>query len=136
MVVDFSTELRDKDFNDEVNINDFNVLRLSLETTVKVLAPFVPHICEELWEILGHNPSIFSETWPTYDENAIAAEQVEMVIQINGKVRSKLVVPSEISEDDVKSLVMEDKKINDHLNGKKIVKTIVVPRKLVNFVVR
>ena len=59
-----------------------------------------------------------------------------MVIQINGKVRSKLVVPSEISEDDLKSLVMEDKKINDNLYGKKIVKTIIVPKKLVNLVVK
>ena len=136
MVVDFSTELRENDFNDETVINDLNVLRLSLESTVKVLAPFVPHICEELWETLGHNPSIFSESWPTYDESAIAADQVEMVIQINGKVRSKLVVPSEISEDDLKSLVMEDKKINDNLYGKKIVKTIIVPKKLVNLVVK
>jgi leucyl-tRNA synthetase len=136
MVVDFSAELREKDLNDETVTNDLNVLRLSLESTVKVLAPFVPHICEELWETLGHNPSIFSESWPTYDESAIAADQVEMVIQINGKVRSKLVVPSEISEDDLKSLVMEDKKINENLDGKKIVKTIVVPKKLVNLVVR
>ena len=136
MVVDFSAELREKDFNDETIINDFNVLRLSLESTVKILAPFVPHICEELWETLGHNPSIFSESWPSYDESAIAADQVEMVIQINGKVRSKLVVPSEISEDDLKSLVMGDKKINENLDGKKIVKTIVVPKKLVNLVVR
>ena len=136
MVVDFSAELREKDFNDETIINDFNVLRLSLESTVKILAPFVPHICEELWETLGHNPSIFSESWPSYDESAIAADQVEMVIQINGKVRSKLVVPSEISEDDLKSLVMRDKKINENLDGKKIVKTIVVPKKLVNLVVR
>jgi len=59
-----------------------------------------------------------------------------MVIQINGKVRSKLVVPSEISEDDLKSLVMGDKKINENLDGKKIVKTIIVPKKLVNLVVR
>ncbi len=136
MVVDFSAGLREKDYSDKTVINDFNVLRLSLESTVKVLAPFVPHICEELWEILGHNPSIFSAPWPTYDESAIDADQVEMVIQINGKVRSKLVVPSEISEDDLKSLVMEDKKLNENLNGKKIVKTIVVPKKLVNLVVK
>ncbi|MBT6227835.1 MAG: leucine--tRNA ligase, partial [Candidatus Scalindua sp.] len=136
MVVDFSADLRDKDFNEEAVINDFNVLRHSLETSVKVLAPFVPHISEELWEILGHNPSIFSAPWPTYDEGSIAADQVEMVIQINGKVRSKLVVPSEITEDDLKSLVMDDKKINENLEGKKIVKTIVVPKKLVNLVVR
>ena len=136
MVVDFSVGLKEKDFNDKTVINDFNVLRHSLESSVKVLAPFVPHISEELWEILGHNPSIFSESWPMYDENAIAADQVEMVIQINGKVRSKLIVPSEITENDLKSRVMEDQKIIENLDGKKIIKTIVVPKKLVNLVVR
>ncbi len=136
ITVDFSTGLNDKEFNNKADINDFNVFRLSLESSVKLLAPLVPHICEELWEILGHNPSIFSVPWPTYDKGAIDADQLEMVIQINGKVRSKLVVPSEISEDDLQSLVMEDKKINDNLNGKKIIKTIVVPKKLVNLVVR
>ena len=137
MVLDFSAGLRDKEFiNEEVSINDFNVLRLSLESIVKVLAPFVPHICEELWEILGHNPSIFSVPWPAYDEDAIAADQVEMVIQINGKVRSKLVVPSEIDENDLKSRVMKDQKIIENLDGKKIIKTIVVPKKLVNLVVK
>ncbi len=136
MVVDFSAGLRDNDLNDEVVINDINVVRLSLESIVKVLAPFVPHICEELWEILGHSPGIFSVPWPTYDESAIAADQVEMVIQINGKVRSKLVVPSEIDEDDLKARVMNDPKIIENLDGKKIVKTIVIPKKLVNLVVR
>ena len=136
MVLDFSAGLRDKKFSDETSINDFNVLRLSLESITKVLAPFVPHICEELWEILGHNPSIFSVPWPSYDEDAIAADQVEMVIQINGKVRSKLVVPSEIDENDLKSRVMKDQKIIENLDGKKIIKTIVVPKKLVNLVVK
>jgi leucyl-tRNA synthetase len=89
-----------------------------------------------LWEILGHNPSIFSVPWPAYDEDAIAADQVEMVIQINGKVRSKLVVPSEIDENDLKSRVMKDQKIIENLDGKKIIKTIVVPKKLVNLVVK
>jgi leucyl-tRNA synthetase len=136
LIVDFSSELKDKEFKNEADINDFNVFRLSLESSVKLLAPLVPHISEELWEILGHNPSIFSVPWPTYDKDAIDAEQVEMVIQINGKVRSKLVVPSDISEDDLKSLVMEDKKINENLNNKKILKTIIVPKKIVNLVVR
>ncbi len=128
--------LTDKEFEIEADINDFNVFRLSLESSIKLLAPLVPHICEELWEILGHNPSIFSAPWPTYDKDAIDADQIEMVIQINGKVRSKLVVAAEISEDDLRSLVMEDKKINENLNGKKILKTIIVPKKLVNLVVK
>ncbi|MHC4267499.1 MAG: leucine--tRNA ligase [Planctomycetota bacterium] len=136
IIADFSTGLTDKEFEIEADINDFNVFRLSLESSIKLLAPLVPHICEELWEILGHNPSIFSAPWPTYDKDAIDADQIEMVIQINGKVRSKLVVAAEISEDDLRSLVMEDKKINENLNGKKILKTIVVPKKLVNLVVK
>ncbi len=135
-VIDFSAELRDQDFNDETVVNDFNVLRYSLEASVTILAPLVPHICEELWEILGHNPSIFSVPWPKYDEGAIAADRIEMVIQINGKVRSKLIVPSGISEEDLKSLVLEDKKINENLDCKKILKTIIVPNKLVNLVVK
>jgi leucyl-tRNA synthetase len=136
MVVNFSAGIKDKDFKDERNINYLNVLRFSLETIVKVLAPFVPHICEELWEVLGNTPSIFSVPWPSYDKGVIVAEQVEMVIQINGKVRSRVVVPSDIGEEDLKLRVMEDKKIKESINGKKIIKTIIVPKKLVNLVAR
>ncbi len=74
--------------------------------------------------------------WPSYDKDVIIAEQVEMVIQINGKVRSRVVVPSDIGEEDLKLRVMEDEKIKESINGKKIIKTIVVPKKLVNMVVR
>lgn len=136
IIVDFSVGLNDKKFNNETDINDFNVFRFSVESSVKLLAPLVPHICEELWEVLGHNPSIFSVPWPTYDNSAIKADQIEIVLQINGKVRSKLIVSSEISEGELKLLVMKDRKINESLNGKKILKTIVVPKKLVNLVVR
>jgi leucyl-tRNA synthetase len=136
MVADFSAGLKDKEFKGEDNINDLNTLRFSLETIVKILAPFVPHICEELWEVLGNTPGIFSVPWPSYDKDVIVAEQVEMVIQINGKVRSRVVVPSDIGEEDLKLRVMEDEKIKESINGKKIIKTIVVPKKLVNLVVR
>ncbi|MGR3309836.1 MAG: leucine--tRNA ligase, partial [Candidatus Brocadiales bacterium] len=73
--------------------DNFNVLRMSLETIIILLAPFVPHISEELWERMGHKQSVFSLPWPSYDEAATKAEEIEMVIQINGKVRSRLVVP-------------------------------------------
>ncbi|MEE9606025.1 MAG: class I tRNA ligase family protein, partial [Candidatus Scalindua sp.] len=136
MVADFSAGLKDKEFKGDDNINNLNTLRFSLETIVKILAPFVPHICEELWEVLGNTPSIFSVPWPSYDKDVIIAEQVEMVIQINGKVRSRVVVPSDIGEEDLKLRVMEDEKIKESINGKNIIKTIVVPKKLVNMVVR
>ena len=136
MAVDFNARLKGKDFSDKESVNDFNVLRYSLETIVKLLAPFVPHICEELWEMLGNTPGIFSVQWPSYDKDVIEAERVEMAIQINGKVRSRLTVPSDINEDDLKLRVMEDKRIKEFVDGKKILKTIVVPKKLVNMVVR
>lgn len=135
-LANFNVKLKEKDLKDEKSINDFNVLRFSLEAIVKILAPFVPHICEELWEILGNTPSVFSVPWPSYDKDVIVAEQVEMVIQINGKVRSRVVVPSDIGEEDLKLRVMEDKRIKESINGKKIIKTIVVPKKLVNLVIR
>lgn len=136
IVVNYSEDIKDKDFKDEKDINDINVLRFSLETIVKILAPFVPHICEELWEVLENTPGIFSVPWPSYDKEVIVADQIEMVIQINGKVRSRVVVPSDIGEEDLKLRVMEDKKIKESINGKKIIKTIVVPKKLVNLVAR
>jgi leucyl-tRNA synthetase len=135
-VANFNVKLKEEDLKDEKSINDFNVLRFSLEAIVKILAPFVPHICEELWEVLGNTPSVFSVPWPSYDKDVIVAEQVEMVIQINGKVRSRVVVPSDIGEEDLKLRVMEDKRIKESINGKKIIKTIVVPKKLVNLVIR
>ncbi|HDY66613.1 MAG TPA: leucine--tRNA ligase [Candidatus Scalindua sp.] len=135
-LANFNVNLKEKDLKDEKSINDFNVLRFSLEAIVKILAPFVPHICEELWEILGNTPSVFSVPWPSYDKDVIVAEQVEMVIQINGKVRSRVVVPSDIGEEDLKLRVMEDKRIKESINGKKIIKTIVVPKKLVNLVIK
>jgi len=85
---------------------------------------------------LGNTPGIFSVQWPSYDKDVIIAEQVEMPIQINGKVRSRVVVPSDIGEEDLKLRVMEDEKIKESINGKKLIKTIVVPKKLVNLVVR
>ncbi|HLG30156.1 MAG TPA: class I tRNA ligase family protein, partial [Candidatus Brocadiales bacterium] len=112
----------------------FNVLRMSLESIISLLAPFVPHICEELWEMMGHKPSIFSLPWPSYNEAATKAEEIEMVIQINGKVRSRLVVPADMPEDDLRQRALEDEKIKTFLDGKKINKVILVQKKLVNIV--
>ena len=136
MVVNFSAGLKGKEYEDEKDINDLNVLRFTLESIVKLLAPFVPHICEELWVVLGNEPGIFYVQWPDYDEGVIEAEQVEMVLQVNGKVRSRIVVPSDIEEDDLKLLIMKDERVKEFLDGKRVVKTIVVPKKLVNMVVR
>lgn len=102
---------------------------------VLMLSPIVPHFAEELWQILGNKESIFKTSWPKYDPALLVEENVEMVIQINGKVRSKVEVSRDISEDKLKELVLKDEKLVPWLDGKRPKKFIVVPQKLVNIVI-
>ncbi len=115
---------------------DFHVFRHAMETILLLMAPFVPHICEELWEVMGHKPSIFQQPWPAYDKNAIHEEMIEIVIQINSKVRSRLSVPVDMNNDELRRCVLDDERITALLDGKKIVNTVIVPKKLVNIVVK
>ncbi len=102
-----------------------------------ILAPFAPHLAEELNEMRGGKSSIFSSSkWVTYDPEAISEESVTMVVQINGKVRSKLNVPINSTEDTVKAIALADENVKRHLEGKQIVKAIVVQNRIVNFVVK
>jgi leucyl-tRNA synthetase len=89
-----------------------------------------------MWEALGNEPSIFRHGWPSYDEAAVQKEQIEIVLQINGKVRSRLVVSPDTGEEEIKARALDDQKIKSFLNGKKVVKIISVPQKLVNIVVK
>jgi leucyl-tRNA synthetase len=100
-----------------------------------LLAPFAPHIAEELWEKLGHKESIFKEKWPEYDPEMIKDEEIKLVIQINGKLRDRIKVPAEISEDEAKKLAMESEKIKSYILGKNIKKIIFVKGKLINIVI-
>jgi len=102
---------------------------------VIMLSPIVPHFAEELWQILGNPESIFKARWPQYDAGLLVEENVELVIQINGKVRSKIEVPRDISEDKLKALVQKDEKLILWLDGKTPKKIIVVPQKLINIVI-
>ncbi|MBI4546846.1 MAG: leucine--tRNA ligase [Ignavibacteriae bacterium] len=108
----------------------------AMETFVLLLSPFAPHLTEELWEKLGHKQSIAYEPWPQYDEAKTAIETVEMVVQINGKVRSKFPVPINMDEDELKRLVLADQNVKRHLDGKRVVKIVVVKNKLVSLVVK
>jgi len=101
---------------------------------VITLSPIAPHFCEELWEILGNKGSIFKADWPEYDPKLLVEENVELVIQVNGKVRSKIEVPRGITEEKLKELVLKDEKLGPWLAGKPLKKFIVVPQKLVNIV--
>jgi len=108
--------------------------REMMEGFVKMLSPIAPHICEQLWEVLGHKETITYEAWPEYDEAKLVDSEIEVVIQINGKVRSKLTVPRDISKELMEEAALKDEKIQNGMTGKTIRKVIVVPGKLVNIV--
>jgi len=112
------------------------VLRETIETVVRILSPIIPHFAEEAWEKLGHSESIFSAGWPEADPRVAAEEEVEVVVQVNGKVRSRLRVPADISEKELQELALSDEKVKKAIEGKNVAKVIVVPRRLVNVAVR
>jgi leucyl-tRNA synthetase/predicted alpha/beta hydrolase family esterase len=111
-----------------------NVNQEQHETFLKLLAPFAPHMAEELWSQLGYKKSIFTEKWPEYDKNLIKEETIELVVQINGKVRARLFVPADISEEEAKKMATCDVAIKKWLAGKEPKKIIFVKGRLVNIV--
>jgi leucyl-tRNA synthetase len=102
---------------------------------VLLLAPFVPHIAEELWQLIGHTGGLSSASWPEYDRTAVVDEEVLVVVQVNGKLRSKIMVPAGTGEDVLKARALEDDKVQPFLEGVQVRKVICVPGKLVNIVV-
>jgi len=100
-----------------------------------LLAPFAPHITEELWHQLGHRDSIHKQKWPKYNPRLIKEEIITLVIQINGRVRDKIEVEAGISEKKAKELALLSKKVQNWISGKKIKKVIFVPEKLINIVI-
>ncbi len=105
-----------------------------VEGFVQLLAPIAPHVSEELWEVLGNKDGISYVAWPTFDEAALVENEIEMVIQVNGKVRSKVTVALNEDKAIIEKLAMEDALVQDFISGKTIRKVIVVPNKLVNIV--
>ncbi len=113
-----------------------NLPRVVWETLIKLLGPYVPHIAEELWELAGHKPTLANVSWPTYDEKLTIDSEVQIIMQVNGKVRSKSVQNKGLSKEEMLALAKNDEKIQYWIEGKTIVKEIVVPDKLVNLVVK
>lgn len=110
-----------------------------LQPLVLLLAPFAPHLAEELWELLGNKGTLAYEPWPTFDEALCAADAIEVALQINNKVRSKMTVAPDLSDDDLIAMAGKDERIAELTAGKEIVKSFVVSSKkgkLVNFVVK
>jgi len=115
--------------------NERTLLRETFELLVLLLAPFTPHLSEELWSSLGRKGTVFRASWPSYDPNAIVVEEVTIVIQVNGKVRSKLNVSVDISDELLKEKILNDESIRKWLDGKTVKQWVIVPKKLVNLVV-
>ena len=105
-----------------------------VEGFVKLIAPLTPHIAEELWTKLGHVGSIAYAQWPTYDESKLEEDTVEIIVQVNGKLRAKLTASKNITKDELEKQALADEKVQHHLEGKTIRKVIVIPSKLVNVV--
>ena len=114
---------------------DIEVLKSAVGNTLLLLAPFTPHIAEELWEAAGNRPFISERQWPAWDEGLAKDEEIELVIQINGKLRGKLMVPFGLSDEEIKKLALGDGRTAEWTSGKSIRKVIVVRGRLVNIVV-
>jgi leucyl-tRNA synthetase len=107
-----------------------------LEKLTLLLGPFAPYAAEEMWEQMGRTGPVFRQSWPTYDPELAKEEGAEVVLQVNGKVRSRLTVPFGTPQEELQKLAMADEKVKGFVEGKQIVKVIVVPDKLVNIVVK
>jgi leucyl-tRNA synthetase len=110
------------------------VLREALETTVRLLAPFVPHIAEELWARLGHAGGLEAAGWPQWDAAALVEEEKTIVVQVNGKVRGKVTVVADADDEVTRQAALADANVARFLEGKTVRKVVVVPGRLVNIV--
>ncbi|MCG8483899.1 MAG: leucine--tRNA ligase [Clostridia bacterium] len=121
---------------DALNEKNTQVLEDAIKDLLLLLAPFAPHFCEEMWEQMGYKYSIFNQKWPELDEKALVKDTIEMVIQINGKVKGKINVAANLSKEELEDIARSNEKVSQYTQGKNIIKVIVVPKKLVNIVVK
>ncbi len=115
--------------------DEWKIFKYSIEILLRLLSPFSPHIAEELWEALGNKPSIFEQGWPSWDEKTAKEEEIELVIQVNGKVRAKLMIPSGFSDEEIKNKAAAEPRIREAIGKKSVKKVFIVKGKLVNIVI-
>ena len=113
-----------------------SLLAESIDALVRLLAPFAPHLSEELWEQLGHRESVFRASWPVADPAALERDAVQVVVQVDGRVRTRLVVSPEIAEDRLRTEALADEKVRPWLEAREVARVVVVPGRLVNIVTR
>jgi len=116
--------------------SDHAVVREAVESATLMLSPVIPHVCHEIWKALrGTELPVVDVRWPQVDESALVQDEIELVVQVNGKLRGKIKAPSGASNDDCESMALADDNVQRHVQDKTIRKVIVVPGKLVNIVV-
>ena len=129
------------DFNNyinSVNEKEWNIFLLKefADNFVLMLSPIAPHICEELWNLLGKQSLICEAFWPAVDKKALEVEEVTIAVQINGKLRSQVTINLDLSEEEIKKVILEDEKIKKYIQNKTIRNIIYVPGKIINIVVQ
>ena len=120
----------------DVEVKNIKFYEEVVADLIRLLAPFAPHFSEEMWEKLGYEYSVFNQKWPKWDEKALQRDVVEIAVQVNGKVRGRLEVPSNATDEEVEKLALSDKNVKAYVDGKEIKKVIVVKNRLVNIVVK
>ena len=113
-----------------------SVVREAIEAVVLMLAPIVPHFAQELWSMLGGKGILFHAAWPVWDDGVASEEQMTIVVQVNGKVRGKMLIPVDETAEKIQALALADEKVSRFIEGKRIVKQVYVPGRLVNIVVQ
>ena len=115
---------------------DAAALAEGLDALVLLLSPFAPHACEQMWLDLGHPKSLVDEPWPAVDEAALRETSLEVAVQVNGKLRARVMVKAGASEDAHRQIALDDAAVKPHVFGRTIVKSIIVPGRLINLVVK
>ena len=115
--------------------DDWKVFRFGIEALLLLLSPFSPHISEELWESIGNKKGILEQKWPLWDENIAKEEEIELVIQINGKVKAKIMIAAGQADDEVRGKALGEPRIQEIIKGKTLKKVFIVKGKLVNIVI-
>ncbi|MDZ7374702.1 MAG: class I tRNA ligase family protein, partial [candidate division KSB1 bacterium] len=133
-IMEFVNEISNYRQSVPVAEQNAEVLRDAVRTLVLLLAPFAPHLGEELWERIGEMPSVFNHPWPEYDESVLAAAKIQLAVQINGKVRATIEVEAESDDGQVVEAALRDERVRRYLEGKQVVRTLVVPKRLVSIV--
>jgi leucyl-tRNA synthetase len=109
---------------------------MAVDTLMLLLAPTAPHLAEELWQRTGHQYSIHNQEWPGWNEELAREDEITLVVQVNGKLRDRITVPADVTEDEAKKLALDSQRVKPHIEGRQVAQVVYVPGRLVNLVVR